>query len=165
MNIEKMAMKKIKLVICDVDGVLTDGKVYFCGEGTIMKSLCLKDFDTCTMFRKLGVSIAFVTGERNEFTELIQRKLAPEYFFDGCKEKYDVINKLLTEKDIVWDEICYVGDGVYDIEPLKYAGVAACPADAIDEIKEIEGIYILKRMGGTGCLSELLTILNKNQCL
>lgn len=158
-------MKKIRLVISDIDGVLTDGKVYFSAKGRFLKSLCLKDFDACTMFQKLEIPIAFVTGERDEFTELVKEKIKPQYFIDGCKNKYDAINKLLTKMDITWDEICYVGDGVYDMEPLEYAGVAVCPADAIEEVKRIEGIHILKRSGGTGCLSELLWEFNKNQFL
>lgn len=160
-----MTLKKIKIIISDVDGVLTDGRIYFSDEGKSMKSFCLKDFDACTMFQKFGIPIALVTGEKDSFTKLIQRKLNPEYFIDGCKDKYDAIKKILTGTGLTWDEICYVGDGVYDMEPLKYAGISACPSDAIDEVKAIEGIYILKRSGGTGCLSELLSILNKNRCL
>lgn len=155
-------LKKIKLIICDVDGVLTDGRVYLSNDGRIMKSFCMKDFDACTMLQSIGIPIAFVTGEQDEFTELLQRKLKPEYFIDGCKDKYNVISKLLDERDIAWDEVCYVGDGMYDIEPLKYAKVAVCPADAIDEVKEIKGIHILRRSGGMGCLSEVLSVLNKN---
>lgn len=158
-------MKKVKLIISDIDGVLTDGKVYFSDKGRSMKSFCLKDFDACSIFRKLGVPIAFVTGEKDKFTELVKRKLNPEYFVDGCKDKYNVISRLLDEAGIVWDEICYVGDGVYDIEALENAGIAVCPADAINEVKEIDDIHILERPGGTGCLSELLLVLNKNQCL
>ncbi len=160
-----METKKIKLVICDVDGVLTDGRVYFSDEGKSMKSFCLKDFDAFTILRKSGVFIAFVTGEKDEITKLLKRKLTPEYFVDGCKDKYNVINKFLAETDIDWDEICFVGDGMYDIEPLKYAGVAVCPADAIDEVKGIENIHILKRPGGTGCISELLSMFYKNRWL
>ena len=160
-----VALKKIKMIVCDVDGVLTDGRVYFSDDGRKMKSFCLKDFDACTMFRKLEIPIAFVTGERNKFTELVQQKLKPEYFVDGCKNKYNAINEILDGADIAWSEICYMGDGIYDMEPLKYAGIAVCPADAIEEVKDIEGIYILKRSGGTGCLSELFSTLNRNQCL
>ena len=161
----KMILKRIKLIVCDIDGVLTNGKIYFSDEGRKMKSFCLKDFDTCTVLRTRGIPIAFVTGENDSFTEQIQEILNPEYFIVDCKDKYNMINKILVEADITWNEICYLGDGVYDMEPLKYAGIAVCPADAIDEVKEIEGIYILKRSGGTGCLSELWSVLNKSQYL
>lgn len=160
-----MNTKKIKLIICDIDGVLTDGKIYFSDEGKSMKAFCMKDFDAYTMLRKSGIIVAFVTGEKDQITKLLQRKLNPEYFLDGCKDKYNAINKLLIGADIIWDEICYVGDGMYDIEPLKYAGVAVCPADSIDEVKGIKDIHILNCSGGTGCLSELLSMLNEKRWL
>lgn len=154
-------MKKNKVIICDVDGVLTDGKIYFSDKGETFKAFSLKDFDAYTKIRELGIDVAFVTGEKDGFTEFLKKRLKPEYFIDGCKNKYDTINTLLIKANISWDDVYYIGDGVYDIKALECAGVAACPADAIDEVKNIKGIRILERLGGMGCLSEFFLVLQK----
>jgi YrbI family 3-deoxy-D-manno-octulosonate 8-phosphate phosphatase len=150
----------VKIFATDVDGVLTNGKAYIF-QGKEIKSVCYQDFDTFDDMRREGIQIAVITGEDNEFTDYIKQKITPDYFYPRCKEKASAIIEMIQKSGVDKSQICYIGDGKYDIEAMENVGISICPSNAIEDVKRIAGI-VLKRCGGDGCISEAYDILQKN---
>lgn len=149
----------IRMILVDIDGVLTDGKFSVGTENNISKQLCFKDLDAIVSMKNNGYKIGIITGENDFFTQYISQKTALDFFEEGCKNKKQALLKIADRAGCSLDEICYIGDGKYDIEALESAGLSVCPKDAIDEVKKISDV-ILKRKGGEGCLAELATYLS-----
>lgn len=143
----------IRLLVMDIDGVLTDGCASVGQEG-LRKSVCFKDLDAITLLKKKGVKIGVLTGERDFFTEYIRETIKPDFFVDGCKEKKAALETYAGEHNISLSDVCYVGDGKYDIEPIRIAGLGVCPKDAVTEVKTVSDM-VLSRNGGAGCIAEL----------
>lgn len=149
----------IKLVLSDVDGVLTDGKVWVNSTNDSFKCLNYKDFDAVALLRSSGIKFGIITGEENHFTVYVKRKFQPNYFVSGCKEKYKTILEIAKNEGVTLKEICYIGDGKYDIEAISKVGLGLCPKDAIEEVRKVADIAI-NRKGGEGCLAEVYTLLS-----
>lgn len=147
----------LKVLVTDIDGVLTDGKVYISKE-TEYKTICYSDLDTFGDIRSDGIKIAIITGEENEFTEFVKAKVNPDFFYSGCKNKSNAIQDIMRKANVDESQICYIGDGKYDIPAMKIVGISVCPADAIDKVKENADI-ILKKKGGDGCIAEAYSSL------
>lgn len=148
----------IKWVVFDIDGVITDGTVIVDARGTEQKKLNLKDIDAIYELHKEGYKLAAITGENSEMVSYFQKRFPWDYFFQGQKKKTETLHILEETEHILPDEICYIGDGKYDVEPLEYVGLGICPADAIDRAKQASRM-ILQKGGGQGCLWELIHIL------
>lgn len=147
----------IRLLVMDIDGVLTDGCASVGQEG-FRKSVCFKDLDAITLLRENGVKIGVLTGEKDFFTEYIRETVEPDFFMDGCKEKKTALEAYAGENNISLSDVCYVGDGKYDIEPIRIAGLGVCPNDAVAEVRMVSDI-VLSKSGGTGCIAELYSLM------
>lgn len=143
----------IRLLVMDIDGVLTDGCAMI-GQDGVRKSICFKDLDAIALLKKKGIKIGVLTGEKDFFTEYVEKTIRPDFFVDGCKEKKAALEKYAKENEISMSDVCYIGDGKYDIEPICIAGLGVCPNDAVKEVKKISDM-VLSRNGGAGCISEL----------
>lgn len=150
----------IKLVVMDVDGVLTDGKQYMNGNDLFLKSVSFKDLDAIHGWKKEGYQVAVITGEKNAFTAWLKKELSLDYFIEGCKDKVSVLENILENLGIYKECSCYIGDGKYDIPALKSVGLAVCPADAIVEVKEVCDL-VLTCNGGQGCMAELFSYIKR----
>ncbi len=150
--------KRIRAVITDIDGVLTDGKVML-GDGTeINKKICFKDLDAISLFREKGVKFGIISGESDAFTDLICEKMHPDFFFTGCKDKRTKLGEIADQEGFALSDICYIGDGKYDLEAIKAVGLGVCPADAVKEVRQAVDV-ILDREGGNGCLADVFSLL------
>ncbi len=150
----------IKLVVLDIDGVITDGSVIIDSKGREQKQLNLKDIDAIFELHRRGYKLAAITGEDTEIVGYFEKRFPWEYFFRGNKTKKQTIQQIEQGTGIKRESICYVGDGKYDVEPLTYAGLGICPANAIDRAKHAADM-ILQNDGGKGCLWELISILER----
>lgn len=150
--------KMIKIVLSDVDGVLTDGKMWINSTNDCFKCLNYKDFDAISLLRSKGIKFGVVTAEENYFTSFVKEKIQPDFFLSDCKDKYKKILTIAQKEGVALEEICYIGDGKYDIETISKVGLGLCPNDAIEEVKTIANI-VLERKGGEGCLAETYTLL------
>lgn len=148
----------IKLLVFDIDGVLTDGTVTVDTAGREQKKINLKDVDAIFQLKKAGYFLAAITGEDTEIVSYFKNRFPWDFFYQGNKHKRETLEELSKKMNLSTGEICYIGDGKYDVEPLKYAGLGICPADAIDDAKNAADI-ILQAGGGDGCLWELVSIL------
>lgn len=150
----------IKLIVLDIDGVITDGSVIIDSQGREQKQLNLKDIDAIFELHRRGYKLAAITGEDTEIVGYFEKRFPWEYFFRGNKTKKQTIQQMEQGTGIKRESICYVGDGKYDVEPLTYAGLGICPANAIDRAKHAADM-ILQNDGGKGCLWELISILER----
>lgn len=148
----------IKLVIFDIDGVITDGTITVDVHGNEQKKINIKDIDAIYQLHRDGFKLAAVTGENTEIVSYFQNRFPWDYFFQGAKQKTEIIHQIQEQEQLSAAEICYVGDGKYDVEPLSYSGLSICPADAIDSVKHACDM-VLQKAGGQGCLWELIGIL------
>ncbi len=153
-----MEKDNIRAVITDIDGVLTDGKLTLCGGAENNKKICFKDLDTVTLFREKGIKFGIISGESDEFTNLINQKMCPDFFASGCKDKKKKLEEISDKEGIALSSICYIGDGKYDIEAIEAAGIGVCPLDAIEEVKQVSD-FVLERKGGDGCLASVFSLL------
>lgn len=150
----------IELIVLDIDGVITDGTVIIDSHGHEQKQINLKDIDAVFELHRRGYKLAAITGEDTEIVGYFEKRFPWEYFYRGNKTKKETMRQIEESTGINRKNICYVGDGKYDVEPLTYAGLGLCPANAIDRAKHAADI-ILQNDGGKGCLWELVSILEK----
>ena len=145
----------IKIILLDIDGVLTDGKITIDSIGNEYKTIDFKDIDAIFEMKRQGLKVGLLTGETTPITSFFRERLNPDFFYNGCKDKTIALNEILSKTGVAVDEVCYVGDGKYDISIMKLVKFAACPANATSEVKELANI-LLKCKGGDGCIWELL---------
>ncbi|WP_408072059.1 SIS domain-containing protein [Butyrivibrio sp. JL13D10] len=153
-------MEKIELIVFDIDGVITDGSMMVDSNGKELKRINLKDVDAIYELHNRGYKIAAITGEDTEIVKYFEKRFPWEYFMKGSKTKKDAMLQIEEKTGITREHICYVGDGKYDVEPLSYAGLGLCPANAIDKAKNAADM-ILQNNGGEGCIWELISILEE----
>jgi YrbI family 3-deoxy-D-manno-octulosonate 8-phosphate phosphatase len=152
----------IKIVLLDIDGVLTNGKVTFDSAGNESKTIDFKDIDAIFEMKRRGLKVGLITGENTPITLFFRDRFKPDFFYNGCKDKPAALKEILDETRSAPDEVCYVGDSKHDISIMKMVKFAACPANAIPEVRKLSNI-LLKRNGGDGCIWELMEwILKRN---
>lgn len=148
----------IRLVVFDIDGVITDGSIIVNAQGKEQKKINLKDIDAIFELKKNGFLLAAITGEDTDIVDYFEKRFPWDFFYRGNTTKKETMKLIEKGTGTNRENICYVGDGKYDIEPLLYAGLGICPADAIDRAKSAADM-ILQNNGGEGCVWELLSIL------
>lgn len=147
--------KKIKYIFSDIDGVLTDGKVYLDAQGNENKQICYRDLDSVAIGRKFGLEFIFVTGENTELARQIAKrfKVYPSVF--GVKDKLSAVKNLIEEMKIDKSAVCYIGDSDRDVSALEYVGMGIAPADGSKKAKS-SADYITEAAGGAGVLFEVV---------
>lgn len=151
-------MEKIELIVFDIDGVLTDGCITVDADGNESKRINLKDVDAIFELHRRGVRLAAITGEDTRIVDWFEQRFPWEYFYRGNKEKLETLKRIEKDSGVYAKNIAYIGDGKYDVEPLRYAGKGFCPANAIDSAKSAADV-ILQKNGGEGCVWELIDYL------
>ena len=150
--------KKIKLVITDVDGVLTDGGMYYTANGDIMKKFHVRDGMGVTLLRKNNIPTIIITKEQTPMVKKWAKRMKIKRLFDGVRQKEKILQRICTQFKVKQDEIAYIGDDINDIELLKMVGFSAVPNDAI-LIAKNNSNYICKKKGGEGALREVAEII------
>jgi len=145
----------IKLVLLDIDGVLTNGKVTVDSNGNESKTIDFRDIDAVFEMKRRGLSVGLITGESTPITLYFRERFKPDFFYNGCKDKPGALCEILETTGLTAGEVCYVGDAKYDIPIMKLVGISACPSNAIPEVKELADLR-LEHHGGDGCVWELL---------
>lgn len=160
-NLKKL--KKIKLFVFDVDGVMTDGKLIFDDNGIETKFFNTLDGMGIVMALKAGVKIAIITGSKAVCVKNRFDKFKIHGFEDliqGEEYKIPALLTLIEKYGLKNDEVAYMGDDVIDLAPIKYVGLSFAPKNAIDEVKKIANI-VLDKEGGNGAVRLAIDMLLK----
>lgn len=152
-------LEDIKMVITDVDGVLTDGSMYYSNNGDELKRFSTYDGKAFEILRYKGIKTAIITSEFTYIVDKRGSKIKADYIYQGVSDKLYVILELCKKENISLNNVAYIGDDLNDLELLKNVGFPACPINAINEIKKINNIIIINKKGGDGVIREFLNIM------
>ena len=157
-----MKASKIKVILTDVDGVLTDGGMYYSNKGDIMKKFHTRDGMGVTLLRKNNIPSVIVTKEKNEIIKQWSRKMKIDKLLMGVNNKEAVLEKICKNYGVKSSEICYIGDDINDLGLLKLVGLSATPSDGIIETQKICD-YVCENNGGNGVFREVANMILSSQ--
>jgi len=150
----------VKLLVFDVDGVLTDGGLYYGPEGERMKRFDVKDGHGLVMARLAGLPSAVLTARTSRIVEVRGKELGLSAIYQGHKDKLAGLAELLAKLDIAASDCAYMGDDVNDLGPMGQVGLPACPADAAPEVRQ-QAMFVAQNPGGRGAARELVELCLK----
>ena len=154
---------KYKLLVMDVDGTLTDGKIYMGENGEICKAFSIKDgFGIHDLLIPAGIVPIVITGRKTKIVENRCKELGITEVHQGVRDKYNKLFEIVDNKGLSLNEVAYIGDDENDILCMKAVkekgGLVGCPADAIREVKEIAD-FVAEENGGEGAVREMITYI------
>ncbi|MGO2512164.1 KdsC family phosphatase [Marinomonas polaris] len=147
-------LQALKLVVFDVDGVLTDGRLLYTEQGETIKRFNVKDGVAMKLLPKWGVQVAVITAKDSAPLRQRMKELKVEHFYPGCHNKAEAFDELVERLGITPDQAAYVGDDVIDLQVMPKVGVALCPADAHILLQRHCSI-ILSKAAGEGVAREV----------
>jgi 3-deoxy-D-manno-octulosonate 8-phosphate phosphatase (KDO 8-P phosphatase) len=148
----------IKLIILDVDGCLSDGKLIYSADGIESKNFNVKDGLGISTWVKIGGQVAIITGRNSKIVQKRADELGIQHVFQGIKDKDRVLKELLETLDLKFYEVGAIGDDLNDFNMLKLVGRSFTPSDGVKEIKEIVNTTLTCR-GGDGAVREMIDTL------
>ena len=149
---------RIRMLVLDVDGVLTDGRLYFDSRGNEMKAFYTRDGLGLRVLQDQGIRLAFITGRQSEIVAQRAAQLGVGHVYQGRIDKLNAFNELLSDTGMEESETCYAGDDWIDIPVLDRAGLAVAPADA-DPVVKNRAHWITRRKGGHGAVREICDLI------
>lgn len=152
---------KIRIFLCDVDGVLTDGSV-FMGASDELKQFNIQDGLGLVLLRQEGIKVGWISSRPSKATSLRAQDLKIDFLWQRKGSKVDAVEQLLAQEGLTWDVVCYVGDDIVDLGVLKRAGVAIAVANAVAEAKAAAD-YVTRAPGGHGAVREVVELILKAQ--
>jgi len=154
MNV-KHQLQKIKLIISDVDGVLTDGTVLKGGGNMELKRFCVQDGTAVAMVKAAGFDLAFISGRYSEATEIRMKELKISDVYNGTLNKLVPYRELKKKYQLKDDEIAYIGDDLIDIPVMEKVGLPVAVYNAYPDVKE-KAVFVTKTRGGEGAFREFI---------
>ena len=154
---------RIKLFLCDVDGVLTDGSIFIGGEREF-KRFNIRDGLGLVLARRAGLKIGWVSARPSLATKMRAKELKINFLVqqNDRMSKTGAIEELLAQEKLSWNDVCFVGDDIVDLGPLKRAGFSVAVGDAIAEVKAA-AYFVTKANGGRGAIREIIEMILKAQ--
>lgn len=149
---------KIKMFVIDVDGTLTDGRIYIGGNGEVMKAFDVKDGYGIVQIKNQGVVPVIITGRESDIVRQRAEELGITELYQGVADKLQKLKEVAEKYRCVPDEIAYMGDDLNDLECIQYCGITACPADAVEGVKK-NVVYVCREKGGRGAIREFVGYL------
>lgn len=153
-------MKPIKLIVLDVDGVLTDGKLYIGSDGNEIKTFHTQDGMGLSLARYAGIKLAIISGRSSEAVTKRGNELKFDHIHQGIHDKVDVLYEIVNTHGISLDEVCYVGDDINDLPILQIVGFPAAPNNAVELVKQHVN-FVSKANGGEGAVREIIEYILK----
>ncbi len=151
-------MTNIEFLVMDVDGVLTDGMLYYGANGELFKAFCAQDGAGIVMLQKAGVKTAIITARKTEIVTARAQELKIPYVFQGQHDKKTCLTNLLQQLQIKAQNVAYVGDDVVDIPPMQMVGFGCTVANAHPKVKAICD-FQSQFAGGKGAIREICDML------
>lgn len=152
----------IKIFLTDVDGVLTDGGMYYDSDGDALKKFNTRDGHGLGLLQARGILTGLVTGEDTPINARRAAKLGVSILVQGAKDKVGRISEILRTHGLEWRQLAYIGDDLNDLEALRRAGWSAAPADAEPLVQETVH-HVCQRPGGRGCVREFINLILQDQ--
>ncbi|MEE1318385.1 MAG: HAD-IIIA family hydrolase [Ruminococcus sp.] len=149
---------KLKMLVMDVDGTLTDGKIYYGNDGEMFKAFNVRDGYRLIKCEEYGIVTAIITGKTSKIVDGRAKELKIKEVYQGIHNKIEILNMLVKKYELTFDEVAYIGDDVNDIDCMNICGFSACPADAMEEVKSVVD-YVCKNNGGNGAVRELIDLI------
>lgn len=154
--------KKIKYLVIDVDGTMTDAGIYYDENGNELKKFCTKDAAGFFTAYEAGIQILVLTGRECAATTRRMTEMKVTYLVQNCKDKITYLKQFMEEHNITKDELGYLGDDLNDLGPMEMCSFVGCPEDACDEIKAI-ATYVSDVKGGYGAVRDIISYLLKQR--
>jgi len=151
----KTKLANIELFAFDYDGVFTDGTVLLMPDGSEVRQASTRDGFAVQWAVKQGLKLALLTGGSEKAVATRMVKLGVEEVHLGCEDKFKSLKALCEKLQIPLDKVAYMGDDIPDMLAMREVGLAACPEDAVEEVRNIAQ-YISPKGGGKGCVRDLL---------
>lgn len=148
-----------KLFVMDVDGTLTDGKIYTSPSGEAFKAFDVKDgYGLKNILKKYNIKTAIITGRQSEIVQRRAEELEIDYLYQGVNDKLACLAQVVEIVECSYEDVVYIGDDVNDLSCMEEAGLSCCPADAHENVKKIAK-YVTQRRGGQGAVREVIDMI------
>jgi len=151
-------LEKVKLLLLDVDGVLTDGRIIYGSQGLEMKAFDVKDGHGLKLVQRAGIEVGIITGRESDIVIRRAEELGVAYLYQGAKDKLVPYLEVLEISGLRDDEVAYVGDDLVDLPILRRVGFSATVSDALDEVKARVD-FVSRLPGGRGAVREICDYL------
>jgi len=155
-------IRAVRLLVLDVDGVLTDGRIIMNDQGTESKHFDVKDGHGLKVLMRYGIDIALITGRRSSVVEHRARDLGIQEVHQGVWNKVEVFENILHKRQLSSEQTAYVGDDIVDIPLLRRVGFSVAVRDAVEDTKRAAH-YVTRKKGGRGAVREVCEIILKVQ--
>ena len=156
--------KKIKLVICDVDGVLTDGSMYYSEKGEQLKKFHTRDGMAVELLLEKKIPILVITREKSKITLSRAKKIKINKVYSGIKQKELLLPQICKLFKVTTNQIAFIGDDINDEKIMKLIGLSVSPSDGVPRIKKIANLVTMTS-GGKGVLRELVDMIISSQSI
>ena len=151
-------MERIKLLLMDVDGVLTDGRIIYDNLGNELKAFDVKDGHGLKMLQRAGIQLGIITGRSSQVVDKRAAELDIEILYQGVKIKLEPYLEIMAATGLADEQIAYIGDDIVDLPLLRRVGFSATVADAVEDVKPLVD-YVTSRPGGRGAVREVCDML------
>lgn len=159
---ENTLWNNIKVLALDVDGVLTDGQILLLPDGIQARSMNVKDGYAIKSLLQAGLKIVIITAGTSAEVAYRLRLLGVQDVFSNVQDKLGCLNRYLDLNNLGYNDVAYMGDDIPDYQCLRHAAIAACPSDAVLEVKAVCN-YISPIVGGGGCVRDVIEKILKSQ--
>ncbi|MEA3223010.1 MAG: HAD-IIIA family hydrolase [Thermodesulfobacteriota bacterium] len=157
-------MKKIKALILDADGVLTDSRIYITDTGMEIKAFNAKDGHGIKMIMRAGIHVAIITGRKSKALQYRAKELGIKHVIENSKDKKKALKKIAAKLGIDTSEIAYMGDDLVDLPAMAICGLTIAPSDAVDMVRKKVNI-VTDNPGGRGSVRQAIEYILKSQDL
>lgn len=154
--------RKVRLLVLDCDGVLTDGRILLLAEGYEAKYFDVRDGHAMVMADRAGIHTAIISGRESAAVRARALELKVAHLYEKAWSKKEPYQQVLADEGVTDEEVCYVGDDVVDIPLMRRVGFAVAVADAVDEAKQYAH-YVTEKGGGRGAVREVIELILKSQ--
>lgn len=159
---DKESLKRIKYLIIDVDGTMTDAGIYYDEHGNELKKFCTKDAAGFFAARKAGIKLMVLTGRECQATTRRMKEMKFDYIVQNVRNKEFYIKDFMKENGILCEELGYIGDDLNDLASMKLCAFVGCPSDACEEVK-MQADYVAETRGGYGAVREVIMAMLKKR--
>ena len=154
--------QNIKLLVLDVDGVLSDGKLYFSDQGEEIKAFSTLDGQGIKLLQKSGIDVALITGRESKIVTLRAQELGIKQLIQGCEEKLDALNDILQAMNLTLQEVAYIGDDLPDLACIRQVGFGVTVPNANPVLLK-HALCCTERSGGQGAVREICDLILQAQ--